>query len=53
MRHAITALLIAIAFATLNGCGQMGPLYMPPPEETAQDKPATPAAPPQQPAEEN
>jgi predicted small lipoprotein YifL len=29
MRHSITALLIAVAFATLPGCGQTGPLYMP------------------------
>ena len=29
MRHSMTALLIAVAFATLGGCGQTGPLYMP------------------------
>ena len=29
MRYSITALLIAVAFATLGGCGQTGPLYMP------------------------
>ncbi len=30
MRYAVTALLIAVAFASLGGCGQTGPLYMPP-----------------------
>jgi predicted small lipoprotein YifL len=29
MPNRLTALLLAIAFATLVGCGQTGPLYMP------------------------
>jgi len=53
MPYSITALLIAVAFATLTGCGQMGPLYMPPPEEASQDKPATQAEPSQPTAEES
>ena len=41
MRHSLTALFIAIAFATLSGCGQTGPLYMP--TEEAPVPPAIPA----------
>lgn len=52
MPYSIAALLIAIALATLTGCGQMGPLYMPPPEETSQDKPTAQAQPSQPSAEE-
>ena len=33
MHYSITAMLYAVALATLTGCGQMGPLYMPPEEE--------------------
>ena len=48
MRHTVTALLIAAAFASLGGCGQTGPLYMPPepvpvPETTPQAQPAAAA----------
>ena len=39
MRHTATALLIALATAALPGCGQMGPLYMPPPESSEQSEP--------------
>ncbi|HEY6130989.1 MAG TPA: lipoprotein [Halioglobus sp.] len=42
MRHSLTALLIAVASATLGGCGQTGPLYMPN-EEPPQAQPAAPA----------
>lgn len=35
------ALLAALAFAALSGCGQMGPLYMPT-EEATPEKPAVP-----------
>ncbi len=47
MRHSITALLIAVAFATLGGCGQTGPLYMPP-----EDVPRPPHAEPANSAEQ-
>jgi len=51
MQHPVTALCIAVAFAALGGCGQTGPLYMPPPEEAAQHSPSvTPAEPVEQPA---
>ena len=53
MPHSITVLLIAVAFATLTGCGQMGPLYMPPPEDVSRDKPAEQAEPAQPDAEES
>ncbi len=39
MRFSVTALLVAVAFATLAGCGQTGPLYMPdeqPPESQSE-----------------
>ncbi len=39
MHYYILKLLPAIAFAVLAGCGQMGPLYMPP-EETPPPPPA-------------
>jgi len=42
MRYPIAALVITVAFAILGGCGQMGPLYMPP-EETPQSEPVEPA----------
>lgn len=29
MHYYISNLLLAVAFTTLSGCGQMGPLYMP------------------------
>jgi len=44
MHFSVTAVLIAVAFATLGGCGQTGPLYMPP-EDVPQALPAAPAAP--------
>jgi predicted small lipoprotein YifL len=50
MRLSLTALLVSVAFATLSGCGQTGPLYMPgePPPETQPEaqqevQPAAPA----------
>ena len=48
MRYSVTALLIAAAFVNLGGCGQTGPLYMPPepvrvPETTPQAQPAAAA----------
>ncbi len=50
MPYSVTALLIAVAFASLSGCGQTGPLYMPPepvpetaPEPVPQAQPAAPA----------
>ena len=33
MRHTVTALLIAVATVSFGGCGQTGPLYMPPEPE--------------------
>lgn len=48
MHHFVTALLLAVAFASLTGCGQTGPLYMPP-EEAPQTQPnpsGEPATPP-------
>ena len=39
MNYYISKLLLAIAFVTLAGCGQTGPLYMPP-EETPPVPPA-------------
>lgn len=39
MNYYISKLLLAIAFVILAGCGQMGPLYMPP-EETPPVPPA-------------
>lgn len=42
MRYAVTALLIAVATVSLSGCGQTGPLYMPPvPEPEPEPVPAT------------
>ena len=32
MNYYTSKLLLAVAFATLVGCGQTGPLYMPPEE---------------------
>ena len=52
MRHSITALLIAAVLAPLGGCGQTGPLYMPP-EETPEVQPAPPADAAQQPGKES
>jgi len=40
MHHTITALLVAAVLTALAGCGQMGPLYMPEPEDTANARPA-------------
>lgn len=40
MRNSAIALLIAFAFATLAGCGQTGPLYMP--EDVPKPPPAAP-----------
>jgi predicted small lipoprotein YifL len=44
MRHSVTALLIAVATVSLAGCGQTGPLYMPPEPETAPQAQPTAAA---------
>jgi predicted small lipoprotein YifL len=52
MRHSITALLTAVAFAALTSCGQMGPLYMPS-EETPPEQSAEPSGNSQQPVEES
>lgn len=38
MQASVTALLIAVAFCALTGCGQTGPLYMPT-EEAPQAQP--------------
>jgi predicted small lipoprotein YifL len=56
MPNQILTSLLLIALATLAGCGQMGPLYMPPPETPAAQEasPAQEVMPAQQepPAEE-
>jgi predicted small lipoprotein YifL len=44
MRYTVTALLLAVATANLIGCGQTGPLYMPPEPETAPQAQPTTAA---------
>ena len=49
MPHTVTALLIAVAFAALGGCGQTGPLYMPPPEEAPAARPGASVEPGAQP----
>ncbi len=44
MRYTVTTLFIAVAFASLAGCGQTGPLYMPPeqvPEQVPETAPVT------------
>ena len=41
MRNFATALLFAVLSASLPGCGQMGPLYMPPEEAPASAPEAT------------
>lgn len=50
MRHYHSKLLLAVAYVALCGCGQTGPLYMPPesvPVPPAMPEPgATPAAAP-------
>ncbi|MGB1140599.1 MAG: LPS translocon maturation chaperone LptM [Halioglobus sp.] len=33
MLRLVTAIVFSTVLAALVGCGQMGPLYMPPPEE--------------------
>lgn len=60
MRFAVTALLIAVAFASLGGCGQTGPLYMPPepvpepvPDAVPQAQPAAPADSAEQPTKDS
>jgi predicted small lipoprotein YifL len=55
MRYSVTALLIAVAFASVGGCGQTGPLYMPPetmPETVPQAQPADPADSAEQPTKD-
>lgn len=47
MHYYISNLLLAVAFATLMGCGQTGPLYMPP-----EKAPPVPPAAPEQSAEQ-
>ena len=42
MRYTLAALALTVTLPLLGGCGQMGPLYMPP-EEAPQGKPAEPA----------
>jgi predicted small lipoprotein YifL len=46
MRYAVTALLIAVATVSLSGCGQTGPLYMPPVPEPEPVPATTPQAQP-------
>jgi predicted small lipoprotein YifL len=49
MQLSVTALLLAVAWSTLGGCGQTGPLYMPT-EEAPQAQPdASGTEPPDQP----
>lgn len=50
MRHNIAISLLTAAVALLGACGQMGPLYMPPPEKAEQAKPVVPANSEQPPA---
>jgi predicted small lipoprotein YifL len=50
--HCVMNYLSTVAFTTavlaaLAGCGQMGPLYMPPPEEKTASEPAQSPQPPQ------
>ena len=52
MRYSITVLLIAFAFATLVGCGQTGPLYMPP-EDVPKPPPIAPADSAEQPTKDS
>jgi len=40
----------AVVFGLLAGCGQTGPLYMPPPAKPKPPAPAVPAPPPSSPA---
>ncbi|MFZ3288852.1 MAG: lipoprotein [Telluria sp.] len=40
----------AVVFGLLAGCGQTGPLYMPPPAKPKPPVPAVPAPPPSSPA---
>lgn len=42
MRHTFAISLLSAALVLLGACGQMGPLYMPPPEEAPQAEPAAP-----------
>ena len=49
MRYAVTAVLIAVATVSLSGCGQTGPLYMPPVPEP-EPVPVSETTPPAQPA---
>ncbi|MCB1689790.1 MAG: hypothetical protein KDI33_14940 [Halioglobus sp.] len=46
MHYYISSLLLALAFAVLTGCGQMGPLYMPPEETPPPPALSAPAAAP-------
>ncbi|MEH6634303.1 MAG: hypothetical protein V7700_02240 [Halioglobus sp.] len=39
MRYTVAALVLTVALPMLGGCGQMGPLYMPP-KEPQQSEPA-------------
>ena len=42
MRYTFAALVLTVTLPLLGGCGQIGPLYMPP-EEAQHGKPAEPA----------
>jgi len=48
MHYYLSNLLIAAAFAILTGCGQTGPLYMPP--DAPPPPPVAPAASAEQPS---
>jgi predicted small lipoprotein YifL len=46
MRRSILLLPVCLAFVAISGCGNKGPLYMPPPEPNpapAKPAPATPS----------
>jgi predicted small lipoprotein YifL len=49
MQLSVTALLLAVAFCALIGCGQTGPLYMPTEEAPATQPDASGTEPPDQP----
>jgi predicted small lipoprotein YifL len=43
MRYTLAALTLGLVLPLLGGCGQMGPLYLPPPDEAQPVKPVAPA----------
>lgn len=48
MHRTLTAAVFSAVFAALAGCGQMGPLYMPPPGEPAEAQSGESSPPSQQ-----